>query len=100
MTYKFNVFTGNLDEVGAASSITGSDTQVLFFDGANNPAGDAGFTYVKATDTLTIAGSQIVPLISGSTAANGDITINGTTSATKTTSYVILQDTGGESRNR
>lgn len=37
-------------------TITGSDTQVLFFDGANNPAGDAGMTYVKGTDTLTLAG--------------------------------------------
>lgn len=76
-------------------SITVGDTQVLFADGANNPAGDAGLTYNKTTDALTIAGSQIVPLISGSTAANGDITINGTTDATKTTSYVILQETGG-----
>ncbi len=35
------------------------------------------------------------PLIYGSSADNGDITINGTSSATKTTSHVILQDTGG-----
>lgn len=33
--------------------ITGTDTQVLFFDGANNPAGDAGLTYNKTTDALT-----------------------------------------------
>jgi hypothetical protein len=39
--------------------------------------------------------SLTVPLINGSSAANGDITINGTSSGTKTTSYVILQDTGG-----
>lgn len=39
-----------------AASITGSDTQVLFFDGANNPAGDAGLTYTKASDTLNILG--------------------------------------------
>lgn len=39
--------------------------------------------------------SLTVPLINGSSAANGDITINGTSSATKTTSYVILQATGG-----
>ena len=59
----------------------------------------AGLTYdgttFAVTGDATISGSAIVPLISGSSAANGDITINGTTSATKTTSFVILQDTGG-----
>lgn len=39
------------------ASITGTDTQVLFFDGANNPAGDAGMTYSKTTDMLTVNGS-------------------------------------------
>lgn len=36
------------------ASITAGDTQVLFSDGANNPAGDAGLTYNKTTDTLTV----------------------------------------------
>lgn len=40
--------------------ITGADTRVLFFDGANNPAGDGGLTYNKTTDTLTIAGGLVV----------------------------------------
>ncbi len=35
------------------------------------------------------------PIVYGSSAENGDITIEGTSSATKTTSYVILQPTGG-----
>lgn len=38
------------------------------------------------------------PLIShvyGSSAANGDLTLEGTSSATKTTSYVVLQPTSG-----
>ena len=35
------------------------------------------------------------PILYGSSAANGDITIHGTSSATKTTSYVILQPDGG-----
>lgn len=52
----------------------------------------------RATNTITanistgIAGSQT---IYGGTAANEDLTIEGTTNATKTTSYVILQPTGG-----
>lgn len=44
----------------------------------------------------TIESTQIIdPLIYGSTAANGDITIRGTSHATKTTSFVLLQDDGG-----
>lgn len=35
-------------------AIIGADTQVLFFDGANNPAGDAGLTYDKTTDALAV----------------------------------------------
>lgn len=38
------------------SSITGSDTQVLFFDGANNPAGDAGMTFNKTSNVMTVGG--------------------------------------------
>ena len=38
----------------------GSDTQVQFNDGGTTFGGDAGLTYVKATDTLTILGDLIV----------------------------------------
>lgn len=51
--------TGQLSWVSMASlggGITGTDTRVLYFDGANNPAGDAGFTFNDATDALTVAG--------------------------------------------
>lgn len=44
----------------------------------------------------TFTTSITVPQIYGSAAANGDITIDGTSSSTKTTSYVILQPTGGK----
>lgn len=37
------------------NSITGLDTQVLFFDGANNPAGNAGLTFNKTTGDLTLS---------------------------------------------
>lgn len=40
-------------------------------------------------------GNTVIPLLFGSVAANGDIIIEGTSHATKTTSYVILQPTGG-----
>lgn len=37
------------------ASITSSDTQVLFSDGANNPAGDAGMTYNKTSNVLSVS---------------------------------------------
>lgn len=65
-THTFNLPTASATNRGALSStdwstfngkqnaITGTDTQVLFFDGANNPAGHSGLTYDKTTGTLTI----------------------------------------------
>ena len=47
----------------------------------------------SASPTLTT--SLTVPTLYGSAAANGDLTLEGTSSATKTTSYVVLQPTGG-----
>ncbi|GAG53789.1 unnamed protein product, partial [marine sediment metagenome] len=49
---------GNLDYASAAhtgfqAAITGTDTHVMFFDGANTPAGEAGMTYNKTTDALS-----------------------------------------------
>jgi len=44
----------------ATATITGTDTHVLFFDGNNNPAGEAGFTYNKTTDSATLAGAVTV----------------------------------------
>jgi hypothetical protein len=40
-------------ELGLQTAITGTDTHVMFFDGANTPAGEAGLTYNKTTDALT-----------------------------------------------
>lgn len=40
----------------AGGSILGTDKQVLFFDGANTPAGNANFTYDKAAHTLSLLG--------------------------------------------
>ncbi len=59
--------------LNATAAITGSDTQVLFFDGANNPAGDAGLTYNKTTDVLTVAGSVLTPEVKATSSAGVDI---------------------------
>lgn len=58
MGFKYNPFTGNFDEVGTGGGTTppaGSDTQIQFNDGGAF-GGDAGLTYNKTTDELTVAG--------------------------------------------
>lgn len=61
-----------------ASTITGTDTQVMFFDGANNPAGEAGLTYAKASDTLTAVGGMTCSgFIADSTDVNFRVPIAG-----------------------
>ena len=58
MSYKFNPFTGTLDEVGVgggAATPGGADTQVQFNDGGAL-GGDAGLVYDKTTDKLTVGG--------------------------------------------
>lgn len=77
--------SGNLT-IGATTSITGGGTIAL-----------GGFTLtVPATGTVFIAsgiaGGQTGY---GGTAANDDLTLEGTSHATKTTSYVLLQPNGG-----
>lgn len=42
---------------GCATPITGADTQVLFFDGANSPAGSSLLTFAKTAGTLTLPGT-------------------------------------------
>lgn len=52
-----DAFSGTIDLSSLGGSvITGADTQVLFFDGANNPVGDTGLVYNKTTDVLTSGG--------------------------------------------
>ena len=67
--YKDGINDNNLVEFVVAAA--GSDTYVQFNDGGTSFGGDAGLTYNKTTDTLTIAGDLAVN--------GGDIT---TTAAT------------------
>lgn len=57
-------WTESSDTWGCASdtggTITGTDTHCMFFDGSNNPSGDAGCTYNKTTDSLTLVGNATV----------------------------------------
>lgn len=83
-------FTGS----GAGLTGTAASLTVGTATNANCLGGALANTYAPlASPTFT---TQIItPLIYGSTAANGDITIRGTSDGTKTSSYVLLQDTGG-----
>jgi hypothetical protein len=49
-----SIAAGVLNVSGVQPAITGTDTHVMFFDGANTPAGDAGMTYNKTTDLLSV----------------------------------------------
>jgi hypothetical protein len=73
--------------LGTPSSGTG--TNITGIPSANILAGTFG-TGAYVMDT-----SLTNPILYGSAADNGDITIHGTSSATRTTSYVILQPTAG-----
>lgn len=79
---------------GGSSTITAGTT-------ATSGCTDGGFLYsltslIRCGSLMVTDGTNVITAsIAGSSAANGSITINGTTSATKTTSYINLQDTGG-----
>ena len=59
MAYKFNPFTGNLDEVsaggGGGGTPGGSTTQIQFND-AGSFGGDVDLTWNKTTNVMTVAG--------------------------------------------
>ena len=80
-------FVVNGGALGTPSS--GTLTNATGLPAASVVAGTFG------TGAYTMDTSLTVPILNGSSAANGDITINGTSNATKTSSYVILQATGG-----
>lgn len=65
---------GTLSWAAGGGTITGSDTHVLFFDGANTPAGDAGLTYNKTTDVLTVVGRLN---LGGNTSSSGALRATG-----------------------
>ena len=54
----------------SATAPGGSNTQVQFNDGGVL-AGDAGLTYVKATDALTVAGKVVTPFVDAVGSAGG-----------------------------
>ena len=57
-----------------AASITGADTRVLFFDGANSPAGDAQFTFTKTTGAVVVNSTTATNGVAVFTAQNANLT--------------------------
>lgn len=74
--------------VASATPITGADTQVLFFDGANNPAGDAGFTYNKTTDIGTIGGLIVT---GGTIQSTSGVSLNISTPNSNSSKDIVFQ---------
>ncbi len=105
-----NGFAGSVATPTTTPAITVSTTVtgLLKGDGTAISAASAGTDYevpltfatglARSTNTITsnistgVSGGQT---IYGGTAANDDLTIEGTTSGTKATSYVLLQSSGG-----
>jgi hypothetical protein len=107
----------NVSLSGAGGGVSGTINEITYFNTATSVASLPVATYPSLTELSYVKGvtsaiqtqlgllapkaspvftTQITtPLIYGSSAANGDITIEGTSDATKTTSYVILQPTSG-----
>lgn len=79
-TNEWDLYTGG--GTGGGGTPGGSDTYVQFND-SSAFGGDAGLTYVKATDTLTVAGVVITPSLKGGTSSGGDLTLDSTSHATK-----------------
>ena len=55
-----NNVDGTLQWATISAAAAGSDTQVQFNDGGTSFGGDAGLTYNKTTDALTVAGDLVV----------------------------------------
>jgi hypothetical protein len=71
---------------GGSGTPGGSTTQLQY----NNAGAFGGVTGATSDGT-----NIFIPTLYGSSSANGDLTLEGTSNATKTTSYVLLQPTTG-----
>ena len=70
------------DATGTVALVAGSDTQVMFNDGGSALGGDAGLTYNKTTDSLTITGDLAVNGSDITTTSTGTATLFNTNATT------------------
>jgi hypothetical protein len=80
---------GSLGLLGRSRIYSSSDGTFQFRNNANSA--DASLT----ASSIALTSSVVSPAINGGTAANDDLTLQGTTNATRTTSYVLIQPNGG-----
>lgn len=97
LSYEATVGDFEWQTCGGGGTISGTDTHVLFFDGTDNPAGEAGLTYNKTTDTITVAGVVSTPTLtlSGTGTINGLDSIDGTSETTLESTIDIAGDISG-----
>lgn len=86
-------------DLAVQSSIIGSDTHVLYFDGANNPSGDSGLKYLKTTKRLEITDASTAllgDLVIDKNSANNQFTIISARNRNNTgeTSFAIRNNIG------
>lgn len=83
--------------VGSIELGHASDTTISRVSAGRIAVEGVNVVTVSSTDTLTnkTLTTPTIAAINGGTAANDDITIQGTTNATRTSSYVFLQPNGG-----
>ena len=91
MRLTVNPATGKLEPSPSVTGfLTKSQADTYYYPLSTNPAGYLT-SQTPWTSNINAAGYTLY----GSDAANGDLTLEGTSDATKTTSYVILQPNGG-----
>jgi hypothetical protein len=91
MRLTVNPATGKLEPSPSVTGLlTKAQADTYYYPLSTNPAGYLT-SQTPWTSNINAAGYTLY----GSDAANGDLTLEGTSDATKTTSYVILQPNGG-----
>lgn len=83
-----------ITQFGTISSVA-TDDEILIWDTSTSLTRKVTVTNFGATYAL-LAGRSGGQTLYGGTAANDDLTLDGTSHATKTSSYVILQPSGGK----
>lgn len=81
-------------------AVPGGATTYVQFNDAGTFGGDAGMTYAKATDTLTIAGAVNVPTVNVQTlnVTPGSLTVSGGGAGTFSGSTGVIGQAGGTSK--
>ncbi len=87
-----------IGHTGDISSFSGENVQANIASPAvgNMFIGNGAFTLPSWSAAGVLNTSLTTPLVYGSSASNGDLTIEGTSNSTKTTAYVIINPTTGQ----